>query len=100
MTEVAKKLDGETLFASHPVYQYLADAYKLKIISVHWEPGEMPDEVEWELLKNNLKNNPSKIMLWEDEPLPQIADRLEKQGIRIEVFNPCGNKPEKVIFYQ
>ncbi len=98
MTEVAKNLDGETLFTSHPVYQYLADAYKLKMISVHWEPGEMPDEVEWEMLDNKLKKNPSKIMLWEDEPLPQIAERLEKQGVKIVVFNPCGNKPEKGNF--
>ena len=98
MTVVAEKLDGQRLFASHPVYQYLADAYKLKIISVHWEPDEMPDEAEWEHLADQLKSNPSKIMIWEGEPLPEVASRLNEMALRICIFNPCGNKPAKENF--
>ncbi|MEK6235939.1 MAG: metal ABC transporter substrate-binding protein, partial [Planctomycetales bacterium] len=35
------------LLASHPVYQYFAARYGLNLQSVHWEPGEYPDEKSW-----------------------------------------------------
>ncbi len=93
MSELSVKLKSKILFASHPVYQYLAREYNLNIISEHWEPGEIPTDIQWEKFKKKLAQNPSAIMLWEDEPLPEAAVKLNDLGIEVCVFNPCGNKP-------
>jgi zinc transport system substrate-binding protein len=95
-----KKLDEEfralrvtTLLASHPVYNYLARRYRWDLQSVHWEPGENVTAAQWaEFDKLRLKH-PATIMLWEDEPLPAVRAKLEKRGIRVVVFETCGNTP-------
>jgi zinc transport system substrate-binding protein len=33
-------------------------------------------------------------MIWEDKPLQEIQTRLEEIGLKVVVFNPCGNRPE------
>ncbi len=94
MHAAASNLEDKTLYASHPVYQYLSKAYHLNIISEHWEPDEIPSEEMWSGLSDKLENDPSDIMLWEDKPLPEIEKKLNELGLRIAVFNPCANKPE------
>jgi zinc transport system substrate-binding protein len=89
----AAKFEGATLFASHPVYQYLANAYNINILSFHWEPDEMPDEFQWDRFNSLAKVNPSTTMIWEDEPLPQVKQKIVESGTQVVVFNPCGNKP-------
>ena len=32
-------------------------------------------------------------MLWEEEPLPAVRTDLQKRGIRLVVFQTCGNRP-------
>ena len=98
MQAAADNYKVKTLYASHPVYQYLSKAYSLNIISEHWEPEEMPTEEMWKSLSKKLENDPSDIMLWEDSPLPEVENRLNKLGLSIVVFNPCGNKPESGDF--
>jgi len=93
MNELSIRLKSKILFASHPVYQYLAGEYNLNILSEHWEPDEIPTDIQWENFKKKLTQNPSTIMLWEDEPLPEVAVKLNDLGIEVCVFNPCGNKP-------
>lgn len=94
MLATANRLKDKTLYASHPVYQYLSKAYNINIISEHWEPHEMPGEEMWRRFREKLESNPSGIMLWEDKPLPEIEKKLNKLGIRTVVFNPCAKKPE------
>ena len=79
---------------SHPVYQYLASRYGLKIPSVHWEPEVMPDAKGWAELAKLRESHPATLMLWEDTPAPAIAAKLKEQGVACVVFNPCGNRPE------
>lgn len=98
MNELSEKLKGSILFASHPVYQYLAEEYDLKIISEHWEPDQIPSDDQYSEFRKKLKKNPSKIMLWEDEPLPEVASQLNEMGIEVCVFNPCGNIPKEGDF--
>ncbi len=87
---------GETpLVGSHPVYQYLARGYDLKILSVHWEPHEMPTEEGWSELNAIRKEYPAKIMLWEGEPDKAIVQKLLQQGISSVLFDPCGNRPNE-----
>jgi len=34
-------------------------------------------------------------MLWEAEPLAETAAQLEALGVRVVVFDPCGNRPDE-----
>jgi len=84
---------GVALLASHPVYQYLSAVYGLDVRSVHFEPDEQPDPAGWEALAELMIDRPSTIMLWEAEPLPAVAGRLDTLGVRVVVFEPTANRP-------
>lgn len=94
MVGVSDLIGEQNIIASHPVYQYLSQAYRLTIHSVHFEPGEMPSAKQWQEFDHLLEHHPSKIMLWEDEPLSEVKEILSKKGIEVKVFNPCGNRPD------
>ncbi len=94
LREIAGKFGEIPLAGSHPIYQYLARAYNLKIRSVHWEPDGMPNKDGWAALAAIRKEHPSKIMLWESAPALPIAGRLLEQGVASVVFDPCGNRPD------
>lgn len=98
MIQVAMELGDQALIGSHPVYQYLSAVYGLQIHSVHFEPDELPSNDQWKELDHLLAHNPSKIMLWEDQPLAEIEKVLNEKGIKLIVFNPCGNKPANSDF--
>jgi zinc transport system substrate-binding protein len=76
------------LLASHPVYQYLGQAGGIAIDSMHWEPGEMPDDKEWTKfrLTRAAHPRPSAWMLWEGEPGPEIRAKLDAEGVKVFVF--------------
>jgi zinc transport system substrate-binding protein len=93
--EIAPK---DPLLASHPVYQYWARRYGANLKSVHFEPDEMPDAKGWSELAALLRDHPAKWMLWEGEPLAKTATRLEEMGVRVVVFDPCGNAPAQGDF--
>ena len=93
---ILRLVEGQTdlpLLGSHPVYQYLARRYALNLQSVHFEPDEMPEEEAWQGLAHILEDHPAQWMLWEAEPLAEIADRLRQLGIESIVYDPCGNRP-------
>ena len=83
----------QLLIGSHPVYQYLARRYDLKLKSVHWEPDELPDETMWKSLEAMLKDHPARWMIWEGKPLAESVTRLKTLGIDSVVVSPCGNVP-------
>lgn len=83
------------LLASHPVYQYLERRYRLNLVSLHWEPEDMPSEAEWRRLAAVLNNHRARVMLWEAEPSGEIAVRLGSYGVTPVVFNPCANTPRE-----
>jgi len=93
MTEHSKSFSGKSLLASHPVYQYLADAYNFNVISFHWEPDIMPDDFEWDRFNSLVSVSSATLMIWEDEPLPEIKQKILERGIQVVIFNPCANKP-------
>lgn len=100
MMGIGKVLEGKVLYASHPIYQYLERAYGLHIISMHWEPGELPEADQWNSFLNELEHHSTDFMVWEDEPGVEIREKLKAIGIRVVVFNPCANKPAKGSFIQ
>ncbi len=94
LAEIARATDDLELFASHPVYQYLAKGYNISIISYHWEPDQMPFEESWQEFEHELDHHSARAMLWEDKPLPEIREKLEGMGVKVIVFNPAGNRNE------
>jgi len=83
---------------SHPVYQYFEAAYGVNGRSVHWEPGEMPDDAMMRELTGLLKQHPAEWMIWEGHPEPEIVKKLKDLGLESAVFAPCGNTPEEGDF--
>ena len=94
------ELGDVPLLGSHPVYQYLARRYGLNLQSVHFEPDENPDEETWADLERLHDAHPAATMLWEAEPLPEIAERLRALGIESIVFDPAGNRPASGDFLE
>lgn len=83
---------------SHPVYQYFNQAYGFNGHALHWEPDRFPPEEEWSALRALLTGHRAKLMLWEDEPLPETRERLAELGIEAVVFAPMGNRPSQGDF--
>ncbi|MFZ0468162.1 MAG: metal ABC transporter substrate-binding protein [Thiogranum sp.] len=83
----------QLLFASSPIYHYLARRYDLYIEDLVWESGAMPNDQQWQQLRLMRESFPADWMLWEKPPLPEIAQQLDSLGIAIVVFDPCANRP-------
>jgi zinc transport system substrate-binding protein len=89
---IAKK-PHQLLFASHPIYHYLARRYQLQIEDMVWEPDDMPNDQQWQQLRLAQERFPAGWMLWEKQPLPEIVQQLDSMGIGIAVFDPCAKRP-------
>lgn len=85
---------AEPLLGSHPVYQYFARRYGLNLKSVHFEPDEFPDDSAWSDLQSLLREHAARWMVWEGQPMPEIAARLEELGVKSVVFEPCAGVPD------
>jgi zinc transport system substrate-binding protein len=86
------------LIVSHPVYDYFTRRYGLNIVSVHWEPDEVPGNEQWSALKAILMRHPAKWMIWEGRPVQASVKRLKALGVDSIVFDPCGNVPDQGDF--
>jgi len=93
LRSAAKASDGQPILASHPVYQYLADAYGLRIESLHFEPDEPLTPTDIQALDALLELHPAKLMLWEAQPLPRTEQALRDRSITTVVFNPAAQPP-------
>lgn len=81
---------GEPLCASHPAYAYLASRFGFEIESFDFDPSEMPTPDELAELAAAVATSGAKMLLWESEPLPAIAERLRAEyGLESLVFSPC-----------
>lgn len=99
LESVAASDPDRPLLASHPVYQYLARRYGLRIASVHFEPDVAPGAAAWRELAESNAEHGARWMLWEAEPLPGTAARLlDEHGVRSVVFAPCANRPSEGDF--
>ena len=87
-TAIVARQREQPLLASHPVYQYLAKRYGLNLQSVLWEPEVMPNDEQWDGLQSILETHAAAWMLWEGDPLPTSADKLQALGVK-----SCGLRP-------
>ena len=81
------------LIVSHPVYDYFTRRYGLNIVSVHWEPDEVPTQQQLTEFEKILNGHPAKWMIWEGEPDARSVDKLKTLNVDSLVFDPCGNMP-------
>jgi len=100
LREISQGLAGRPLLASHPVYGYLARQYHWDLHSVHWEPDEPVTAAQWSAFDALRAQHRANLMLWEDEPLPEVRAELEKRGVRPLVFLTCGNRPSAGDYLQ
>ena len=86
------------LIVSHPVYDYFTQRYGLNIVSVHWEPDEVPTKQQLVELQKILNDHPARWMIWEGEPVPKSVDELKTISVDSLVFDPCSNSPDRGDF--
>lgn len=98
MLEWAPQLMDVNVLGSHPVYQYLSQAYKLNIESVHYEPDVYPSDEQWRELESMVARSKRNLMLWEGQPNKNIENKLHEFNIDVLVFDPCGTMPAKGDF--
>ncbi|MDP6544372.1 MAG: metal ABC transporter substrate-binding protein [Phycisphaerae bacterium] len=90
------KLQGSTLLASHPAYNYLARRYEWNITNLDLDPKTAPsDRIIANIRKQIEQIEPRpQVILWEETPVQAAADRLKKDlGLVSVVFSPCEHPP-------
>lgn len=98
MVALGRKLAGQPLMASHPVYHYFARRYELNLKNVLWEPEDVPTPAQMEELQKMLAGHPAKWMIWEGPPNKEAVQKIAALGLQSVVFDPCSNVPEKGDF--
>lgn len=88
-----KAWGDKPLVASHPIYQYFARAYGLKIEGIEWEPEMEIKDSDLAELKKILEKHPATWMIWEDAPSEANIAAVAKLGLKSVVFAPCANRP-------
>jgi zinc transport system substrate-binding protein len=86
------------LIVSHPVYDYFARRYGLNIVSVHWEPDQVPRDDQFREFREILKQHPAKWVIWEGQPAQASVNALKALGADSLVFDPCSNVPDQGDF--
>ncbi len=86
---LAPKLADVQLLANHPAWNYLARRYGWKVESYGVDPEETPDEKTLERMRAFVAKHPARLMLWEEEPKPEVAEKLKAAlGVAHVVFEP------------
>jgi zinc transport system substrate-binding protein len=98
LAAAARRIGDAPLLFSHPVYQYLIRRYGLNARSVHWEPGEPPDDAMFAELDALLDAHEARWMIWEGAPLPATGRALRARGVDSLVFEPGANTPAEGDF--
>jgi len=87
---LSNAMKGAPLLASHPAYNYLAKRYAWDVTNLDLDPGQMPSDEAMADIRAKLADKPTRILLWEAPPLPEIAERLQKDLKLVSVvFSPC-----------
>ena len=86
-------LQGTTILATHPRYQYFARAYGLEIAALEWEAGAMPDDGQWQDLRDMAERTGATLLIWEASPPPEAITRATEMGLQSVVFSPLAGRP-------
>lgn len=96
--DVLAALQGTTILATHPRYQYFARAYGLDIASLEWDAGAMPDDAQWQELQTMAGETAATLLIWEAAPPEGAIDRASELGLKSVVFSPLATRPSNGDF--
>lgn len=100
LESAADPLRGSTVPASHPVYDYLGRRFGFELSSMHLDPQIALTGEQWEELDQLIADGAVRLMLWDDEPLPETLAGLGERGIVPVVFNPGMTTPAQEGFLE
>ena len=86
LAELSARHGDVPLLAARPVYHYLARAHGLDITHLQWQRGRTPTDREWDALDEMLEARAYGVMLWPEALPAEVAQRLERRGLRVVVF--------------
>ena len=89
---LGERLDGVTLIASHPRYQYFARAYGLAIESLEWEAGDPPSPEQSAAFDALVAESGARAVIWESEPSDEAAAALAERELAGSVFATGANR--------
>lgn len=92
--EIGAMATNVPIIASHPRYQYFAQAYGLDLTSVEWDAREPATDEQWTALEQQIIETSARMFIWEAEPSPDARDRMAALGLISVVFPPLANSPE------
>lgn len=84
--ELGRALGGQSLIVSHPIYDYFARAYGLNLISMTFEPDQVPDDGLVSELDAAIEASGARYLIWEDTPIPEAAAIGTERGLTSLVF--------------
>lgn len=96
--DVLAALQGTTILATHPRYQYFARAYGLDIASLEWDAGAMPDDAQWQELQDIADQTGATLVIWEATPPDGAMNRASELGLKSVVFSPLATRPSNGDF--
>lgn len=87
---IAERIKDQQLLGNHPVWNYVARRYGLKIETFALDPGAAPSDETLVRLREFLFKTRAKHMLWEEQPAEAAAKPLTDEfGLRHIVFDPA-----------
>ena len=89
----ARRIGGEPLLFSHPVYDYWIRRYGLSGRSLHLEPDTAPSPRAWREFDALLDEHPARWLIWEGQPLAGTLAELARRGVSSVVIDPAGATP-------
>jgi zinc transport system substrate-binding protein len=92
LQRASRRYRNHLVLFSHPVYEYFSRRYDIVGESLFWEPGEEPDQREWDRLKLLLADKAIDTLFFEGKAHPVVEARLRTLGIDVVVFEPGGPK--------
>ena len=102
LMSLTTEMEGVTIIATHPAYNYLARRYGWNLTNVSIIPDEVMTPSEIDALKAKLSDvGGTHIMLWEMVPDARNTDLLEKSfDATSVVYNPCETPTEEGDFME
>lgn len=93
-------LEGVTMIATHPRYQYFARRYSLNITSLEWDAGAMPSDDQLADLERLSKELDARILIWEAQPPREAIERTEALGLQSIVFETWAGRSAEGSFFE
>jgi len=78
---------------SHPIYQYFQQRFAVNSRNLHWEPGEFPEEKQWQAFDKIRQGHPFDLVIWEGPPIGRTVEELNRRDVMWTVVDPCANRP-------